>query len=613
MEIDLKEREGDLALKALASKLQLTQTQQQDTDPERGLNQVAQLLALEGGRLVCLLEACPEGAGTRLYWLEQGGELQPIAGLKEVEGVWPSGADLVVLQEGVLYRVDLHGQRYRLLEIPEGTGEVDLCWRAGGVQAVAIVRGVREEGPVLFPRERDRDELQAYDPATGWRAVAEIPSGCSSLSLAADGTRCAWSESVNTVPEEAMRGEFRACNLATGQVVELTAGAGQAGQVRMAPDASGVVYQANFSLQRPITTHTDLWWQPWDGEPQKLTAGDRYIDDFGWLAADTLWVSYVDGTGRTTARLGLDGAATTLPLAATGQVVEVAARLVYQSGDQQRFPYLAWGERALEIPQPDDFTDLQVQLVDWTATDGLALCGVIYECASTPALAPLLVRAHGGPAGTVEAQRGEAVRHRHLLRAGYRVFEPAFRGSLGFGDDFLGANIGCQGEADLDDIITGIDKLAEMGLADAERVGIFGGSYGGYMTLQALAASDRFRTGVALYGFIDNRWMTLETGDFTYEDEYIAPVSWPMEQAAANSDVFSQLHQINCPLLLLHGDQDPICTLSQSKVVYRALEHRGIDTGLVVYPGEGHGFRQLEHQRDCARRTLLWFEEHLPV
>ena len=204
------------------------------------------------------------------------------------------------------------------------------------------------------------------------------------------------------------------------------------------------------------------------------------------------------------------------------------------------------------------------------------------------------------------------MRHRHLLKAGYRVFNPAFRGSLGFGDAFLGANIRCQGETDLEDILTGIDHLAGHRMGRADRVGIFGGSYGGYMTLRALAVTDRFKAGVALFGFVQNRWMTLETGDFTYETEYVGPLKWPIPKSAQRSDVFPHLGSIDAPLLLLHGDSDPICTPSQSTITYRALEARGVPTGVVIYPGEGHGFRKKPNIRDSARRTLAWFMEHLP-
>jgi dipeptidyl aminopeptidase/acylaminoacyl peptidase len=285
---------------------------------------------------------------------------------------------------------------------------------------------------------------------------------------------------------------------------------------------------------------------------------------------------------------------------------------VYESEDRASFPVVRIGARRISIPQPSKYSDLKIQAVRWRSTDGTQIHGVVYETRATPPDAPLLVRVHGGPAGEVGALRSQAVRHRHLLKAGYRVFNPAFRGSLGFGDAFLRANIRCQGEADLEDVLSGIDHLARHGMGRVDRVGIFGGSYGGYMTLRALAVTDRFKAGVALFGFVHNRWMTLETGDFTYETEYVAPLKWPMPKSAQRSDVFPHLGSIDTLLLLLHGDSYPICSSSQSTVTYRALEARGVPTGVVFYPGEGHGFRRKPNIRDSARRTLAWFLEHLP-
>jgi dipeptidyl aminopeptidase/acylaminoacyl peptidase len=207
--------------------------------------------------------------------------------------------------------------------------------------------------------------------------------------------------------------------------------------------------------------------------------------------------------------------------------------------------------------------------MEWASSDGLVIGGVLYEADGITWRAPLLVSAHGVPASSVKNVRSEVARFRHLLRAGYRVFRPAFRGSLGFG------------------------------------------SYGGYMTLRALAMTDRLQAGVALYGFIDNRRMTLETGDFTYETEYLEPLSWSITERVRKSDVFPHLGSITSPLLLLHGDRDPICPLSESNVTCRALEALGVPVGLVVYPGEGHGFRKKKNRRDRARRMLAWFLTHL--
>ena len=115
-----------------------------------------------------------------------------------------------------------------------------------------------------------------------------------------------------------------------------------------------------------------------------------------------------------------------------------------------------------------------------------------------------------------------------------------------------------------------------------------------------------------MYGFVDNRWMTLETGDFTYETEYVAPLSWPPTDESRGADVFPHLGEIDAPLLLMHGDRDAICPMSHSVVTYRALERRGVQTALVIYPGMGHGLRIPRFQHDSARRLLAWFLEYLP-
>jgi dienelactone hydrolase len=420
------------------------------------------------------------------------------------------------------------------------------------------------------------------------------------------------------VPEEAQRGELFGYDLAEGVVRPLTQGAGKLKRVFLASDGESLIYEANFESERPITTHTDLWWTNWDGSEQvNLTEGGRYIDQFGWGPKEkTVWVSFIEGLNLQTEVLALDGTpeGSFADLDASSAIAWMADGLaVFETEDAERYPAIWTGTRRVPLPQHENYEDLQVSDLEWESSDGLRVAGVLYESENTRGCGPLLVNAHGGPAAPVENLRSDAVRHRHLLRAGYRVLRPAFRGSLGFGDDFAQGNIACQGRDDLADIITGIDFLIDEGLADEDRVGIFGGSYGGYMTLRALAATNRFRAGVALYGFIDNRRMTLETGDFTYENEYVAPLSWPITDAIRKGDVFPILGDITSPLLLMHGDKDPICPVSESLVTGRALEAQGVPVGVVVYPGEGHGFRRRRNQRDCARRMLAWFLNYIPV
>ena len=346
--------------------------------------------------------------------------------------------------------------------------------------------------------------------------------------MSSDGRRMVWIEPLNEAPEEARRAVFCAYDVVDGEIWRLAEGAGRAVHAIVAPDGSGVVYQANHEADRPITTHCDLWWISWGTEDRrKLTGGGRCIVDFGWgSGCNRVWLSAVDGHEMKTEVLSLDGQDCGPVDAATSGVAWLPdGTATFETERLESYPSLMAGEREVGLPHPEGFEDFRVIPVRWTAPDGLQVEGIVCEVEGTPTNAPILVRIHGGPASPVEALRSQAVRYRHLLRAGYRVFVPAFRGSLGYGDAFAQANIGCQGQTDLDDVLSGIDHLAASGLGDGERSGIFGGSYGGYLTLRALAMTDRFQAGVAMYGFVDNRWMTLETGDFTYETEYVAPLS----------------------------------------------------------------------------------------
>jgi len=435
--------------------------------------------------------------------------------------------------------------------------------------------------------------------------------------MSQDGRRIAWRESLNVVPEEAQRGEFYGYDLDTGEIHKLTEGAGNAARVLMSSDGTAALYEANHESEQPITTHRDLWWVSWDGQERvNLTEGGRCIDNFGWGHREkTVWVSFVEGVEVQTEVLALDGTpeGNFGDLDAVSDIVWMPDGLaVFETEDPERFPAIWTGTRHVPLPQPENYEDLYVVDMEWEAPDGLTIEGVLYEADCIVGPSPLLVLAHGGPAAPVYNLRSNTARFRYLLKAGYRIFCPAFRGSLGFGDNFAQGNIGCQGQADLDDIVSGVDVLIEEGRVAKDKVGIFGGSYGGYMTLQALAATDRFYAGVALFGFIDNRRMTLETGDFTYETEYLEPLTWPITEHARRSDVFPNLGSIRSPLLLLHGDKDPICPLSESMVTCRALEALNVPVGLVVYPGEGHGFRKKKNRRDSTRRMLAWFLAHLP-
>ncbi len=585
------------------------------TDPDFRLGRIGHMIPLHNGDLMVTY---PGQDGNRLHSLRDGGKgLKALRHTPGLGRIWPAeGRAIIGSAGGTLWRIGPTGRKRRLLDLPTGVVDLDVGWDTGGLIVVALVNRddtSDEDAPILHPSVEKTVHLCQFDARNGWMDLAEVPARCTGLSMSRDGRRVAWAEYLNSVPEEASRGEFRGYDAQDQALRHLTNGAGQIGDVILAPTGAGMIYEANHSLSKPITTHTDLWWLPWHGDRRKLTGGGRCIWGFGWLDAQRIWVNFVEGVNLKTEILHLGGKSTSLRRAASSEVVRLrSGDLSYETESASKYPFLVAGKKSIRIKNAKRFDDLRVRSMKWNSTDGTRIEGVLYEKTRTPRDAPLLVSAHGGPAGTVHALRSASARYLPILQAGYRVLNPAFRGSKGFGDQFLQANIGSQGEGDLEDILTGVDHCKRMGVATGDRVGIFGGSYGGYMTLRALAVTDRFQTGVALFGFVSNRWMTLETGDFTYENEYIAPLAWPVTKRATRADVFPHIADIRAPLLLLHGDKDPICSLSQSAITYRALEDLGRTVGMVVYPGEGHGFAKKKNQRDSSRQLLAWFLKHLP-
>ena len=120
-----------------------------------------------------------------------------------------------------------------------------------------------------------------------------------------------------------------------------------------------------------------------------------------------------------------------------------------------------------------------------------------------------------------------------------------------------------------------------------------------------------------MYGFVHNIFMTFEGADFTWETEYIgSPDRWPLSkyEDATRSDTLDRLCDITAPTLLLHGEDDDICTPSQSHVAYNIISRRGdVPCQLVIYPGEGHGFCKPRFRRDRCERSLSWFLKHMKV
>jgi dipeptidyl aminopeptidase/acylaminoacyl peptidase len=224
---------------------------------------------------------------------------------------------------------------------------------------------------------------------------------------------------------------------------------------------------------------------------------------------------------------------------------------------------------------------------------------------------PAVVYPHGGPTGQAEDYFDRTAAA--LASRGYMVIQPNFRGSTGYGRAFQLANVGDLGGGDLKDTLAAKDFLVATGYVDPKKVGITGGSYGGFMTLMALGrAPEAFAAGVQEFGIIN--WFTMyETSDPQLRQYLVALLGDPVKDKARYdaSSPMTYIRQAKSPLLSLQGENDIRVPRGQAQEVADILKAKGTTSETIFYPAEGHGFLKIENRTDALRRKIAWFDTYL--
>jgi dipeptidyl aminopeptidase/acylaminoacyl peptidase len=224
---------------------------------------------------------------------------------------------------------------------------------------------------------------------------------------------------------------------------------------------------------------------------------------------------------------------------------------------------------------------------------------------------PMITEVHGGPAAANQPQFAGFGFLPRMLNAGYAVFLPNPRGSFGQGEAFTEANVRDLGHGDLRDILSGITEVEQVAPVDEHRLGLFGWSYGGFMTMWAVTQTHRFRAAVAGAGISNwqsyygengiDAWMIPYFGASVYDDPAIYAKSSPM----------TYIKNVRTPTLAVVGERDIECPAPQTEEFWHALNALGVTTQAVVYPGEGHWVHDPKHVQDIEDRLVGWFGKYL--
>ncbi|HWF88410.1 MAG TPA: S9 family peptidase [Pyrinomonadaceae bacterium] len=252
--------------------------------------------------------------------------------------------------------------------------------------------------------------------------------------------------------------------------------------------------------------------------------------------------------------------------------------------------------------------EVNFQSKDGTQVGGLLTYPVGYV---KGAKVPLLLRIHGGP--NAQDQHTFSVERQFFAANGYAVLAVNYRGSSGRGQKFSRSIFADWGNYEVQDLLAGVDHVIKMGVADPDRLGVGGWSYGGILTDYLIASDTRFKAATSGAG-------TAFTVAFYGTDQYIIqydyeigppwnPKAW--ETYVKISYPFLHADRIQTPTLFMGGERDFNVPVQGSQQMYQALRSLGIDTQLIIYPNENHGIQRPSYQRDRMERYLAWYDKYV--
>jgi dipeptidyl aminopeptidase/acylaminoacyl peptidase len=530
--------------------------------------------------------------------------------------------------ERILFTRDQGGNELNHLYVRDPDGkEKDLT---PGEKLKAAFAGFTPSGDAFYVTTNERDarffDVYRYDAKTYERAVFyKNEKGYFAGPISDDGKWVAL-----TKPNTTADADLYLWNAATNDTVHLTPHEGQVNYSPQDfdPEAKALYYTTTeggeFARVRRYLMadkkHEDVEKADWDIVSTTFSHKGKYR------------VTAVNEDGRTAVRVleTATGSAVKVPQLPAADVTSIVisrseARMAfYVNGDRSpsNLYVYAFGEAAprrltnsltKEI-DPEDLAESEV--VRFKSFDGLAVPNILWKPldAGPAAKAPALVWVHGGPGG--QTRKGYSALIQYLVNHGYVVLGINNRGSSGYGQTFYTADDQKHGREPLWDCVEARKYLSSLPYVDKDRIGIIGGSYGGYMVLAALSLKpEAFDVGIDLFG-ISNWVRTLESIPSWWEAQRVAlykEIGDPVKQKDMLLEVSPLFHadKIKRPLMVLQGANDPRVIKPESDDIVAAVKKNGVPVEYVVFPDEGHGFAKKKNQIEGYRGILEFLDKNL--
>jgi dipeptidyl aminopeptidase/acylaminoacyl peptidase len=549
---------------------------------------------------------------------------------------WSSGSDTLAFisnrsEKPQVYLISLKGGEAKVWTDCK-TGVLSFEWAPDGHRIVYMAAEPDSEEEEKKKKDKDDERVVDSDdkPSRLWimdaasKEVKQLTQGpwrISSYTWTPNGERLIVTATDQNHPE-LLTERLYVLEVNNGEMTEIARPALPFGQVKVSPDGKHIAY---MGTRTDGPTPNDLFVMPVEGgKAVNLTHSsvDRSGYFYAWHGNDRL--IYQAMTGFTTAfyELDLEGKAKKLPdydVHPSGPFIIGPDFAAFVGQTTTQFPELWFSRIPGEAKKVsgfnagwDEYLVIPPEIVTYTSFNGTNIEAALlkpqgYQRGSR---VPLIVLVHGGPSGAW-SDRFNAW-GQLLAQRGFAVLYPNIRGSIGYGQEFLTANRRDWGGGDFKDVMAGVDFMIDQGIADPDRLGIGGWSYGGYMAAWAVTQTDRFKASVSGAPMTDlaSEYGTEMAGINAYDTWYMGTPYENLEFFQERSPV-THVKNVKTPTLLLTGENDLTDPIGQCQQFYRGLKRYGVETEYVVYPREGHGIREEKHRIDLLNRILTWFEKYL--
>jgi len=476
--------------------------------------------------------------------------------------------------------------------------------------------------------------LSIQKDANGKREPRKLTTGnyhVDGFDWSSDGSRIAFSHVKSPVVNDWPTADVSIIEVASGNVTALANSKAAETAPLYSPDGKSIAVIASENPPTWAGANVIQIFAASGGQPKTLvTSFDSQPDVAGW-SADGKRIYFSEAKGTGTQVYALDVAANRIDEIKTTPAVFGAISLnrsgttfalVRQTSDTPAEVFTA---------SASDFTPVQIthmnadlktppvgrtEVVTWKSKDGKPIEGLLtYPVGyQTGTRVPLILNIHGGPAGVFQQTfiggRGVYPLATFASR-GFAILRPNPRGSSGYGKEFRHANMRDWGFGDYQDLMAGVDRVIEMGVADPERLGVMGWSYGGFMTSWIVTQTSRFK--VASAGAPVTNLMSFNgTADIpAFIPDYFGGQFWDvMDLYQKHSPIFN-VKSVTTPTMIQHGDADIRVPISQGYEFYNALKVKGVPARMLVLPRQPHGPTEPKMQMAAMKANLEWFEKYL--